>query len=265
MRSAKGMTLMEVMIAVAVIAVAVCGTMVAWVSASRMQALAVEESLAQSAITKVISDIRNTSFSQIPSPTDGNPAGYSGGPYPGNSSRYLPGKYCVYLGSGGAVKGEYWPKAGGPPTNPHAGALRGVQVSQYPFAGSVAYNGRYWAPGYGVPELRIIIVNNEDPVESETGEAVGDGDGVDLNGDGQISTTPLAATTTDLVGITSTPLFPRKLAADSVPASYRYLASSQMQLMPVVVQVRWWSVVGVPREIRVFTLLVEREGGATAP
>jgi prepilin-type N-terminal cleavage/methylation domain-containing protein len=47
MRHAKGMTLMEVMIACAIIAVAVCGTMVAWVSASRMQALAVEESLAQ--------------------------------------------------------------------------------------------------------------------------------------------------------------------------------------------------------------------------
>jgi hypothetical protein len=158
---------------------------------------------------------------------------------------------------------------------------------------------RFYAPAPGAAEMRVMVINDEDPVESEIGEVAGNQDGCDLDQNGTISTAPFQKP----IGWTSsganpsvgpegvplgnsvtfdqfpqaaapnaydanysrggaTPLFPRRLASGTANGGanpvHQYLNINQMLIMPVIVQVRWWSNAGVPREITVITFLTNR-------
>jgi type II secretory pathway pseudopilin PulG len=254
----RGLTLLEVVIAGAVIAIALMGTIHAWMNAAHMQSLQREEAMAQAAITKVINDMRALPFSQISTAQTGNPPGFSGGTYPGDpdTDRLLPGRIKLYLG---------WTGIGIATDS----SLRGVKVSPAQFPGGVKYGSRWWAPQANTPELRVVFINNELPVEARMGEdPLNPSDGVDLNQNGQIEQTAFAATTYEFGEVDAQSLFPRLLA---VPVSNPprapisdYLNVSQMVVYPVVVQCRWWSAAGFPRELSVITFFTNR-AGSTVP
>jgi type II secretory pathway pseudopilin PulG len=287
------MTLLEVMIAVAVISIALLGTMSVFINAERVNAVSREESIAQAAIAQKIAQIRATKFINIANPQNppaGVTAGFSGGPYSGT------GNYVN-------VNGIYVPDTTTyrllPATYPVDVAgdqlSRGVSISTTPANGYVQMRARYYAPAPGAAEMRVILVNDEDPIESEIGEIAGNGDGCDLDQDGQILTTPYpvpagwvstgnnptngpeginpppssfnafpVAVAPNITGnpLTpggATPLFPRRLGSGTPnPPIHQYLNITQMLVLPVVVQVRWWSAAGVPREITVITFITNR-------
>jgi len=303
--SPQGMTLLEVLMAVALISVAVMGTFTAWMNSQRLQALQREESIVQAAIERYMNDIRSRPFSQMDNPIPANydyaanngvyirpPGdiietysytdaitgisytvqddksnyGYSGGDYTGTANRLLPGKIKLFLG---------WNGKGAPPD----AALRGVKVSKTAFTGGIKYGDRYWAPQADTPEMRIIFINCEDPVEARMGETPTDpSDGLDLNGDGvieenqtmsQIKSTVLGANGGKLEfgDVDATPLFPRYLATPISTGrlfTTTYNSSANLSLYPVAIQVRWWSVAGLPRELTVISFLTNR-AGSTAP
>jgi prepilin-type N-terminal cleavage/methylation domain-containing protein len=253
-----GMTLLEVVIAGAVISIALMGTMSAWLNSQRLQSLQREESIVQEAINKAINDMRAVPFGQIDNAQDAAAPGFSGGQYPGDVSgnRLLPGKVKLYLG---------WSGQGVPPDD----SLRGVKVSKDPFDGGVKVGNSYWAPQSGTPEIRIIFINNEVPTEARMGEEPTRlSDGVDLNADGTISETPVTSEVLEFGDVDSTSLFPRLLA---VPVSNpprapidQYVNVTQLVVYPVVIQARWWSAAGFPREITVITFFTNRAGSTTA-
>ena len=259
------MTLLEVVLAGAILAIAIMGTMSAWVNSQHLQMLQREESVVQAAITNTINSIRSLPYGNVDSPqTSQDPAlntgGYSGGPYVGDISlnRLVPGKFKLYLG---------WTGLGAKSND----ALRGVKVSPNPFAGAIQVGRSYWAPQAGTPELRVIFLNNELPTEARMGEdPANPSDGVDLNADGIIAQTPLPSAdsyTVEFGAVDARPLFPRLLA---VPVSNpqrlpidAYLTTNDMIVYPVIVQARWWSAAGMPREITVITFITNRAGSQT--
>jgi hypothetical protein len=254
------MTLLEVVMAGTVLAIAIMGTMSAWINSQTLQTLQREESIVQAAITKTINDIRALPFTQMDNsqnlPADQRP-GYSGGPYVGDLDPYrlVPGKVKLYLGWSGK----------GPKTDD---ALRGVKVSPYPFNGAVKVGNSFWAPQAGTPELRVVFINNEWPTEARMGEDTQNpSDGVDLNADGVISETPLASADSYKVefgSIDSRPLFPRLLAVPVANPPRQpqqgYQNVAQLTIYPIVVQARWWSAAGFSREISVITFVTNRAG-----
>ena len=306
---ASGMTLLEVLMAVALISIALMGTFTAWMNSQRLQALQREESMVQAAIERYMNDIRSRPFSQVDNPIfpnydyttpasnglyirphndiiesysytdsvtgisyqvqdDSKRYGYSGGQYPGDPSgnRLLPGTIKLFLGWNGK----------GPPSD---AALRGVKVSKTPFSGGVSYGDRYWAPQANTPEMRIVFINCEDPVEARMGETPGEpSDGLDLNSDGVIEeTAPMSLLNAAVLmsnggkiefgDVDATPIFPRLLATPvgngrTPDPSYR--SSTTLSVYPVAIQVRWWSVAGLPREITVITFLTNRAGSTDA-
>lgn len=299
-RTPSGMTLLEVLMAVAMIAIAVMGTFSAWVNSQRLQALQREESMVQAAIERYMNNIRAKPFTQVDNPIPANydyaanngvyipppgtiiPAytytdsttglsytvqddytsyGYSGGQYAGDldPDRLLPGQIKLYLG---------WTGKGAPSD----AALRGVKVSKSFFQGGVLYGDRYWAPQANTPEMRIIFINNELPTEARMGETPSSpSDGIDLNADGVISEDPIAPVQSILEfgDVDSRSMFPRLLALP-IAASGRapmanYQNATRLSVYPVMIQVRWWSVAGLPREIGVLTFLTNRAGSTNVP
>jgi len=302
----RGMTLLEVLMAVALISIAVMGTFTAWMNSQRLQALQREESMVQAAIERYLNDIRSRPFQLVDNPipadydyvannglyirppstinptysytdaltgisytveNDTTSYGYAGYAYPGDASgnRLLPGKIKLFLGWNG--KGA-----------PSDAALRGVKVSKTAFSGSIKYGDRYWAPQANTPEMRIIFINDEDPVEARMGETPEDpSDGLDLNADGKIEESMTvsqlnAANNNGIMEfgqVDATPIFPRLLATPIVAAGRApisgYRSSSTLSVYPVAVQVRWWSVAGLPREITVITFLTNRAGSTNNP
>jgi hypothetical protein len=246
------------MIAATVIAIALMGTIHAWMNASHMQTLQREEAMAQAAITKVINDMRALPFSQISNSLTANPPGFSGGAYPGDldPDRLLPGRIKLYMG---------WTGQGVPSDS----ALRGVKVSPTQFPGGVKYGARWWAPQANTAELRVVFINNELPVEARMGEdPLNLGDGVDLDQDGQIEPAAVVSHMYEFGDVDAQSLFPRLLAVPvnnppRAPIS-DYLNVSQMVVYPVVVQCRWWSAAGFPRELSVITFFTNR-AGSTVP
>lgn len=253
----RGMTLLEVMLAVGVLAIGIMGSMSAWINSQRLQSLQREESLIQSAINKVINDMRALPFTYIDNAQTANPAGFSGGNYTGDPDpdRLLPGKVKVYLG---------WTGQG----TASDSSLRGVKVSRTPFSGAILQGNGYWAPQANTPEIRVIFINNEVPTEGRMGEEPGSpSDGVDLDADGRISETPVVSRTVEFGDVDARSLFPRLLA---VPISNPprapindYVNVTNMVVYPVVVQARWWSFAGFPREISVITFFTNRAGSTT--
>ncbi|HEY3325266.1 MAG TPA: hypothetical protein VGP72_32740 [Planctomycetota bacterium] len=252
--------------AVAVLAVALLGAMHAWAGAQRAEALAREEMIAHAAINKIISQMRATPFHQLTTT-------FSGGAYPGSTdpNRLLPGQFPVNVAEDDLVK------TGG-------SSLRGVRVETYAFAGAEQISGRWYGPAIGTAEMRVVLINDEDPIEAELGEVpgatgTGNRDGLDLNGDGSIQTVPCSSYTTSTttapfgqdpqsaagVQIQGQPLFPRLLAGETLnpppTPTHAYRNISELTLLPVAVQVRWWSRVGRPQQITVITCLANRSGG----
>ena len=295
----RGMTLLEVLMAVALISIALMGTFTAWMNSQRLQSLQREESMVQAAIERYMNDIRSRPFRFVDNPipldydyvannglyirppstiiptysytdvstsisytveNDTTSYGYAGFHYPGDpGDRILPGKIKLFLGWTGQ----------GPPTD---ATLRGVKVSKTPFAGGISYGDRYWAPQANTPEMRVIFINCEDPVEARMGETPEEpSDGLDLNADGKIEETLTvsqlnAANNNGIMEfgeVDATPIFPRLLATpvggNRAPTT-TYLNSSALSVYPVAIQVRWWSAAGLPREITVITFLTNRAG-----
>jgi len=120
------------------------------------------------------------------------------------------------------------------------------------------------------PEMRIIFINNEAPNEARMGETpASPGDGVDLSGDGIITDATLTMNGSvshkvEFGPVDSDQLFPRLLAvpvANPPRAPLNdYLNVSRMVVYPVIVQARWWSKAGFPREISVLTFITNRTG-----
>lgn len=270
----RGLSLIEVMMAVAVLSIALAATFMVWINSERLAAISREEALAQQAINQVISEMRATPYADIP-------GRFSGGPYvPGDLSNYrlLPKFRNVYVG--GLPPGQ-----AGDPGNP---AARGITLVSDPATaasqGGIPMAGGYWVHMPGSPEMRIIMINHENPVEKELGEVANNSDGVDLNRDGVVSEQAYS----DVTDIKSdgvfkdsgaVRLFPRRLIrgptpedggppyynaatgdTDGVSGPGGYLNINGMLVLPVVVQVRWWSQAGVPREISVVSFLVNRGG-----
>jgi type II secretory pathway pseudopilin PulG len=270
--SPTGATLLEVVIAVTCLAIALMGLLSLWSTSERQAALAREEAIAQAAVNQIISDVRASPFHLIPfhdpaSDPNANNPGFSSGYYDGTgaSQRLLP-KY--FFSSQG------WDAAS--PVKIAIDTLpSGVVVSQTHFPGSIPMAGRYYGPSGKSPQLRVILINDECPVESELGETAGDSDGFDLDRNGLIATTPVPAapfpaTPVDASAILGkhvdgtpvkvTPLFPRLLAGSVHAPTHAYLNISQLQVLPVAVQIRWWSKAGIPREITVVTVVTNRNG-----
>ncbi|MCY3017965.1 MAG: hypothetical protein NTW87_02895 [Planctomycetota bacterium] len=255
------MTLFEVVMAGAVLAIAIMGTLSAWINSQRLQILQREESIAQAAISKAINDIRSLPFTQVDNDqTLATLAGFSGGLYGDVANRLKPGRVKLYMGWDGK----------GPKSD---GALRGVKVSLTHTAGSEKIGIRYWSPAENTPELRIIFINNEVPTEArmgEDGDPTNASDGVDLNGDGAISETPLPLNPPpfEFGPVDAKPLFPRLLAVPITNPQRdpidTYLNTADLTVYPVVVQVRWWSATGNAREISVITFLTNRAGSQAA-
>ncbi|HYG76561.1 MAG TPA: type II secretion system protein [Planctomycetota bacterium] len=261
-RTAAGLTLLEVMIAISIIGVTLLGTMNAWVNSQRLQYLQQEESIVQAAISQTINDMRALPFDQIdnsqypdPSSTDQRP-GYSGGrydPYDLTSQRLLPGTKKLYLG---------WTRKG----TPTDASLRGLKVLPTKFDGAVQFGDRWAAYEPNTAEMRIILINTETPTEARMGETPSSpSDGIDLNGDGRISEVPLTKVQdVDFGQVDAKAIFPRYLATP-VPANGRdflpgYLNCTSLIVYPAVVQVRWWSAAGIPRELSVITFFTNRAG-----
>jgi prepilin-type N-terminal cleavage/methylation domain-containing protein len=301
-RKARGLTLLEVAMAMAILSLAITGTYMAWVNSQRLASLQREESLVQAAIQRYINMMRSLPFPQVdnamwsgtnaysknqvytgiynPTEFDGTnytDHGFSGGSYDASGSfRLRPGWIKLYLGwSGSGI--------------PADATLRGVKVSKTNFPGATQVGNSYWAPMLGVaPEMRIIFINNEVPTEARMGEdydgnIVGSGykvsgpwvsasDGIDLNGDGRIDETPMVYNPTARQAFgdaLAAPLFPRLLSVPvanppRVPIDVYLNTSLQIAVYPVVIQVRWWSASGLPREITVITFLTNRAGSVTA-
>jgi prepilin-type N-terminal cleavage/methylation domain-containing protein len=329
-RRTSGMTLLEVMIAVVIIAVAMSGTYSCFINAQRMNAVSREESIAQAAICQMIAQIRASRFDDIANCATGqanpagSPPGFSGGLY------YASGMWPTTVASDGFTL--VYPNRMLPgvfPVNVNGEGLPfGVAVSLTPQPGFVQVGARYYGPGVGQAEMRVMIVNDEDPVEQEIGEVNGNQDGCDLDQDGKVNPNPYfvpdvvqlvpaptpwppagsvwskqspsvftpggpeallpiqssllnngtgspynlvsynafppatAPNSTDPTFSSggATPLFPRHLASGTTgkPPQHCYLNINQMLVLPICVQVRWWSAAGVPREITVITFITNR-------
>jgi len=241
--SEAGLTLVEVMVACAVLSVALMGTFNVWMNSERLSSISREEAIAHAAINDILSRIRATSFQQITnSQNDPTSPGFSGGDDSNTEFRLLPGQFPARVGSD---------------LLPH-----GLRVSTTPFTGSFAMGDRYYGPDNTIAELRVIFINNENPIEEQLGEIAGNKDGIDMNRDGTISSQPFPANNPpeyDVFPDTgSVPLFPRKLASGTSGTQNAWLNSSQLVVLPVAVQVRWWSKAGMPLEITVVTFLTNR-------
>jgi type II secretory pathway pseudopilin PulG len=275
-RTPAGATLLEVMIAVVIISVALLGTMSVFINAERISSLCREESIAQAAITQMISKIRGSKFVNIMNSQTAVPnPGFSGGVNTGYQ-RY-PGSYQVDVG------GDKLP--------------RGLLVSSTAASGFIQMGARWYAPSpVNAAEMRVIFVNDEDPVELEIGAtATAPTDGCDLDQDGQISSVPFfvppspfwTPTTAGPESVNPIPfsytafqapdpsrnitsdltyspggatcLFPRRLGSGTAnPPVHQYLDITQILVLPVIVQVRWWSQAGVPRDMMVITFITNR-------
>jgi prepilin-type N-terminal cleavage/methylation domain-containing protein len=263
----RGLTLLEVVVATMVIAVALMSTMSVFINSERLNAVAREEAIAQAAINAKIAEMRNTKFgylmnNQTQAANSTTPKGFSGGPDAVDSDRYLPGLFSVNVG------GETLPE--------------GVVSSPTYFQGSVAMGGRYYGPSEGAAEMRVIFINDEDPIEQELGEVNGNKDGLDLNRNGSVDTVPYDTTgwNTDTktmpaainavfgppdCTLGSTQLFPRKLGSGTATPIHDYINPALLNVMAVAVQVRWWSRAGVPREITVLTFITARSPSLSPP
>ena len=238
-----GMTLVEILVAASMLSIALLATFNAWMGSERLGSIAREEAIAHAAINEVLSRIRATPFEQITnSQSDPTSPGFSGGDDPSSLYRLLPGQFPARVGSDAL---------------PH-----GVRVSKVAFEGSYEVGGRFYAPDNTIAELRVVFINNENPIEEQLGEISGNKDGIDLNRDGVISSATFPvnpALQYDLFSDTgAVPLFPRRLASGSPGTQNAWLNSSQLVVLPIAVQVRWWSKAGMPLEITVVTFLTNR-------
>jgi type II secretory pathway pseudopilin PulG len=239
-----GLSLVEVLIAISCLALALTGAFNVFINSSRNYTLAREEAIAQTAVSQVISDLRSVNYFEIPNYG-------SFGAYTDDPERFIT-KYIEVK-----VAGDQLP--------------RGLLVSTTPVANGIQLGDRWYGPGNGVGEIRIILINDEDPVEQELGEVAGNKDGVDLNGDGKISDLPYSQVVPNEtyydpnMDCQVNRLFPRKLTNGDGPPLRAYRNISQMYILPVMVQARWWSDAGVPREISVLTFLTNRSGGTEVP
>lgn len=238
-----GMTLVEILVAASMLSIALLATFSAWMGSERLSTIAREEAVAHAAINETLSRIRATPFDQITNAqTDPTRPGFSGGDDTTALYRLLPGQFPARVG------GDLLP--------------HGVRVSNVKFEGSVLAGSRYYAPDETEAELRVIFINNENPIEEQLGEISGNKDGVDLNRDGVISSQPFPVNPGldyDLFDDTgAVPLFPRRLASGSPGTQNVWLNSSQMVVLPIAIQVRWWSKAGMPLEVTVVTFLTNR-------
>lgn len=263
----RGLTLLEVVVATMVIAVALMSTMSVFINSERLNAVAREEAIAQAAINAKIAEMRNTKFGNLmnnqtqPSGSTTVP-GFSGGPDSINPDRYLPGLYSINVG------GETLPE--------------GVISSPTYFQGAVQMGGRFYGPSEGKAEMRVIFINDEDPVEQELGEINGNQDGLDLNRNGSIETAPYSTSAWDpnskamppatnaMFGppdcpLGATQLFPRKLGSGTATPVHAYINPALLNVLAIAVQVRWWSRAGVPREITVLTFITQRSPSLSPP
>jgi type II secretory pathway pseudopilin PulG len=237
-----GMTLVEILVAASMLSIALLATFNAWMGSERLGSIAREEAIAHAAINEVLSRIRSTPFDQITnSQNDPTLPGFSGGDDPSTTFKLLPGQFPARVGGDSL---------------PH-----GVRVSSVAFQDSVRVGERFYAPDNSIAELRVIFINNENPIEEQLGEISGNKDGVDINRDGLISSTPFPINPPleyDLFTVGAMPLFPRRLASGSAGTQNVWLNSSQLVVLPIAVQVRWWSKAGMPLQITVVTFLTNR-------
>lgn len=257
------MTLIEVMLAIAVLAIALMALLSLWAASERLGSVAREDAIAQAAVNQIVSDIRATPFHLLSDMNYGFSNGYYDGT--GTSQRLRP----KYFSSSRA-----WDS-----NSPLAIALdtlpSGITASLTPFTDSIPMLARddgqtiYWGPSGIKPELRTIIINDECPIESQLGEDNGDGDSLDLDRDGTVATTPVPPSPfpatpvySAVMGCSVTPLFPMLLAGYVHMPSHSYLNIAKLQMVPIVVQIRWWSKAGIPREITVVTMVSNRNGVA---
>ena len=238
--SNRGMTLMEIVVATAILSICIVATYCAWINAERLNAISREEAIAQAAISKVMSQMRSTAFDSLANSTASG--GFSGGLYASGSYRLLPGTFPIYIAGDNLA--------------------RGVLTSSTRTEGSVQMGDRYYVASEGTAEMRVIIINDENPIERELGEVAGNGDGVDLNSDGIISSSsfpdPGPIDYSVFADTGAEPLFPRALVTGSTLKPHQYRNVSELLVLPVLIQVRWWSKAGIPRELRVVTFLTDR-------
>ena len=221
-RRPRGLTLLEVSIAVGVLATAIMGIFSLFVTSERMKILAREESIAMYAAEEKINEIRSRPFSTTYLYDTGMlVSGYHNTTYPINLDGPKAVQQRLSMGPVSAVR-----KTG----NSTADELKVTD------------------------ELGIFIINAESPVEENFGDPDGDGDldfPIDLNQNGSFTDTLNTAGT----GLT----FPMDLGGDTALVN-ETIAVTQLKLAPIAVVVRWMSLAGLERRIQILTFITDRSG-----
>ncbi|MCZ7647701.1 MAG: prepilin-type N-terminal cleavage/methylation domain-containing protein [Planctomycetota bacterium] len=222
----RGLTLLEVSLAMVVLTTSIMGVYSLFITSEMMQVLAREESLAMYASKGVINQLRvapfeNSAFVEGTSPEEERPV-------------FAYHNYRKKVDLAGPVA-----------PNQRLGAIS--------IAGG---DGRKVDE-----ELGVILIYQESPNESDFGDVDGDGDldfPIDLNGNGSYSdvlSTPDPAKHP----------FPLNLGGDKSVLTEDFGSSlSFLRFIPVVVVVRWRSLSGLERRVQLVTYLTDRLGGCKA-
>ncbi len=221
----RGLTLLEVTIASGALATSILGAISFYATSERFSLITREESIAVYAAQKAINEIRALPFST----SDENQlivADYDKETRPVNL--YGPEGSNQRLSMGDLE------------ARPGASAGDGMKVTD---------------------ELGILMINEEAPLESnfgdtkEVGGGAPDGDidfPIDLNRNGRNSDQLTSAD----VGES----FPRNLGGETKGIDAGAIPVSLLQLVPVVIVVRWQSMAGLERNLQVLTFITDRSG-----
>jgi len=216
------MTLLEVSIAMGVLATAIMGIFSLFVTSERMKVIAREESIAMYAAEEKINEIRSRPFSTTYLYDTGLLVGdYHNTTYPVN----LDGPKAVQQRLG-------------------MGVVSALRKTGNTTADQVKVSN----------ELGVFIINAESPNEENFGDPDGDGDldfPIDLNQNGLFTDT----LNTPGTGLT----FPMDLGGDTAFVN-ETIATTQLKLAPIAVVVRWMSLAGLERRIQILTFVSDRSG-----
>lgn len=238
-RRMRGLTLLEVSIAVVILALAVVGIFNLFLTTERMNIIAREEATALFAASEKINEIRAKPFSvasRTPDPTDNEiVADYYLDTFPVNIA-------------GDNVPNQRLGTCEAPIAN--AGLAPDALMGN---------NGN---------EMGVVIIHDESPNEGNYGDTDGDGDldfPVDLNLDGSFSSNLTANNCmTPTKDMNNTLTFPIDLGRDKTSFTDSFDPAlgeiSLMRLIPLAVVVRWDSRAGLPRRVQILTFITDREG-----
>ncbi len=226
----RGLTLLEVTIAMSVMSTAIVAVFQLFITSERFGTIAREDSLALYAAEQMINEIRSKPFTVSVPDADPNTRQ--------TVAEYHNATFNVNL-VGAVVPSQRLGVASAPIIS---GTPDGLKVQQ---------------------EMGVIIINEESPNEGHFGDTDGDGDldfPVDLDLNGNFANTLDQvywdnAQTTRAVNLA----FPVDLGGDK-NLKTETITRDLLRLVPLAVVVRWTSLAGLERCVQVLTFITDREG-----